>query len=310
MPAPQRWLAALGIRVRRWMPRRAPLPVAPDVSGRRFVFLGGLHRSGTSLLHRLLRAHPDASGFANTGAPEDEGQHLQSVFPTAREFGGPGRFAFAPGARLTESSPLVSAENRDRLLRQWGAYYDLSNPVLLEKSPPNLIRARFFQALFADARFVFIVRHPIAVAYATQRSAGTSLAELLLHWCLAHRLMLADLDRLEHALVLRYEDLVDAPDVWLEAAFRLAGLTPVPARERMEDRNQRYFGLWEQQRAVWGGDQAALAALAAPTIADFGYRLDPPLVAPWSGLTGRRRGARATSPGRGSQAAATVAGAG
>ncbi len=26
-----------------------------------FVFLGGLHKSGTSLLHRLLRAHPPLS---------------------------------------------------------------------------------------------------------------------------------------------------------------------------------------------------------------------------------------------------------
>ncbi len=274
----RRLLRALEAPTRRWRQRRAPLSETPDLAGRRFLLLGGVHRSGTSLLHRLLRAHPEISGFANTGASEDEGQHLQSVFSNARQFGGPGRFAFDPGARLTETSPLVSPANRDRLLRQWGAYYDLTKPVLLEKSPPNLIRARFFQALLPDTRFIFILRHPIAVAYATQKWTQTSLAELLLHWCLAHRLMLGDLGELDHALVLRYEDLVAAPAHWLDAVARLAELTPIRISEPIEDHNARYFAAWEQQRNSWSDGEAALSDLAAPTMAAFGYRLAPPLV--------------------------------
>jgi len=296
MMGPGRTLNALRLRARRWYYRRAPLAATPDIAGRRFVFLGGLHRSGTSLLHRRLRAHPDTSGFANTGVPEDEGQLLQSVFPRARHFGGPGRFAFAPEARLTESSPLVSPANRDQLLRQWGAYYDLTKPVLLEKSPPNLIRARFFQALLPNSRFVFIVRHPIAVAYATQKWTRTTFAELLLHWCLAHRLMLGDLRQVDHALVLRYEDVVDGPERWLDAAFRLADLTPICTSERIENYNPRYFALFEQQRAAWGDGEAALEDLVAPTMADFGYRLDPPLVEPWSGLHGAYADLTASEP--------------
>ena len=45
------------------------------------VFVGGLHRSGTSLVHRCLALHPAVSGFSGTGVPEDEGQHLQTVYP-------------------------------------------------------------------------------------------------------------------------------------------------------------------------------------------------------------------------------------
>ena len=89
--------------------------------GKTLVFVGGLHRSGTSLLHRCLAEHPDASGFRGTGVPEDEGQHLQSVYRPARAHGGPGRFGFDPGAHLTEESPLVSDENRGAPRRRLGA---------------------------------------------------------------------------------------------------------------------------------------------------------------------------------------------
>lgn len=61
---------------------------------KKFIFLAGHHRSGTSLLHEIIREHPAISGFRNTGVPEDEGQHLQSVFKPANSFGGPGKYIF------------------------------------------------------------------------------------------------------------------------------------------------------------------------------------------------------------------------
>src|SRR5262245_49725427 len=177
------------MRIKRALKKKGPLARVPAMDGKRVLLICGLHRSGTSILHRLLREHPATSGFSDTGVFQDEGQHLQSVFPAAYHFGGAGRFAFYPKAHLTESSELVTDANRNKLLREWGAYYDLSKDVLLEKSPPNIIRSRFFQAMFPDSCFVFIVRHPIAVSIATTKWSRTSVAELMFHWRIAHGLM-------------------------------------------------------------------------------------------------------------------------
>jgi hypothetical protein len=108
--------------------------------GRLLVFVGGLHRSGTTPVTHWLGEHPSVSAFRDTGVSGDEGQHLQDVYRIAGAHGGPGRFAFDPEAHLTEFSPLVSAESRERLWASWCPHWDLSKPVLVEKSPPNLVR--------------------------------------------------------------------------------------------------------------------------------------------------------------------------
>lgn len=249
------WLKQGMNRIRR---SRRPLARAFPVENHQLLFIGGLHRSGTSVLHRLLREHPNASGFTDTGVPEDEGQHLQSVFPPAHRHGGPGRFAFDLRSHLTEKSPLVSPDSRDKLLREWGAYFDLDKKLLLEKSPPNLMRSRFLQALFPDACFVFMVRHPLAVALATQKWAKTSILELLLHWHAAHSIMRSDLIHLERYCLIRYEDFVASPGHHLNEIYDLVGLHGIPPREAVSNHNPKYFSVWEQVSAA---DREAIQSL-------------------------------------------------
>ena len=151
------------------------------MNAKTIIFVAGHHRSGTSLRHRLIKHHPRVSGFSNTGAPEDEGQHLQSLYLPAIRLGGPGRYIFNKNAYMNENHALATPANAAKLLSEWGKYWDTTVDYLLEKSPPNLIRLRFLQKLFPSSKLVVVLRHPVAVAYATQKWAKTSITSLIDH---------------------------------------------------------------------------------------------------------------------------------
>jgi hypothetical protein len=257
----------------------------------RLVFVAGLHRSGTSLVHRCLAAHPDVSGFADTGVHEDEGQHLQTVYPPAYRYGGAGLFGFAPDAHLTEGSPLATAERRDRLLREWGRYWRPDAAVKVEKSPPNLVRMRFLQALFPEASFVAVLRHPVAVAGATRKGRRLRLTyeTLVRHWVTCHAVLAADAPRLRRLHVVRYERFVADPDAELARLFASIGLAPHPSGEHVRGGvNDRYFARWRSRlnphRAL---DRRRTIGRFEPDVRRFGYSLvdldavaDLPLPAP------------------------------
>jgi Sulfotransferase family len=250
-----------------------------QVEQHRFVFIGGLHRSGTSVVFRCLREHPRISGFANTGVDEDEGQHLQSVYPTALTHGGPGRFGFHPDAHLTETSDLVSEDNRLRLFAEWERYWDLERPVLLEKSPPNLIRTRFLQELFPNSYFVIVVRHPVAVAYATQKWSNTSLPQLIEHWLVCHERFEQDRQHIRRLLVLKYEDFVEKPQAALDEIYSFLGLpSSLYQLEVRLNVNEEYLKQWREYQSdtLSGGCiEAAMVKLQyEKRIAAFGYSLD------------------------------------
>lgn len=264
--------------------QRAPemVPPVPGTEGHRFLFIAGLHRSGTSIVHRCLRDHPQVSGFMETGAPEDEGQHLQTVFPPARHFGGPGRFGWHPGAHQTEAE--VSPGAAEQLWREWSPHWQLDRMVLAEKSPPNLLRMRFLQRCFPASYFVVVTRHPVATAYATRaftrrrfrkwrhRSIGTHLR----HWFHCHRIFETDRAHVRNLMVLRYEDFAADPQGALGRVAAFVGIQPGEARPQVRTgTNDKYFGAWRRDLgAWWGGARLRRSAEALEAqAASYGYSL-------------------------------------
>ncbi|MGE5248937.1 MAG: sulfotransferase family protein [Bacteroidota bacterium] len=220
-----------------------------------FVFVCGLHRSGTSVLFRSLRDHPDISGFENTDSFEDEGMHLQSVYQPSGAYGGAGAFGFHPEAHLTEDSSLVTEANRQKLLAEWSPFWDLQKKFLLEKSPPNLIRTRFLQAMFPESSFIVMMRHPLAVSYATRawyrhfRINWRSLSSILEHWLVCHEIFLEDQKHLRNKpLIIKYERFVAEPQLWVNRVQDMLGIEHHPTGQKiLSNVNQKYFGKWQKE---------------------------------------------------------------
>lgn len=210
-----------------------------------FVFISGLHRSGTSVLHEILKSQNDISGFSNTGAPEDEGQHLQTVYENAEFYGGPGKFALNSEAHYTETSRFIFDEGKAKLMQEWGKYWDFSKTILIEKSPPNLIRTRFLQYLFPDSKFITIIRHPIAVGYATKYWTKQPLKELMEHWLKAHQIYFDDVKYIKHHLEVKYEDLIHQPEKELAKIGTFLGCS-ITYNNQLEDGNAKYFKKWQK----------------------------------------------------------------
>lgn len=210
----------------------------------RHVFVYGLHRSGTSLLARLVAAQGDGSALHAPDVPEGEGVYLQRAIPHTSRHGVPGAFAFDKAQHLTEAHPLNRLATRQRLEADWGSRFDPDAMWRLEKSPVNLLRMRLYQQLFPMAHFIIITRHPAAVAQATAKWSDAPLDRLMAHWGAAHELALGDMPWLHAALVLRYEDLCANPEATMGQVAAFLRLTPAPSvTERINDGNTTYAPL-------------------------------------------------------------------
>jgi len=239
------------------------------------VFVGGLHRSGTTLVARWLASASGASGFRDTSVWEDEGQHLQDVLLPARLLGGPGRFARHPAAVAGPVDEADVSTLRARLEATWAPLWEPGARVKVAKSPPNMLRGRLLQQLFPGALLVVVRRHPLAVALATRAMARRfrerPLAELVEHWVIAQDLFEAQRPHLGPHVVLDLAGLEEG----MERCFREVGLRLVPPPVPLVDSDEKYRIQWSavlRSRRFRRRELGAVAALA-PRVRDHGYDL-------------------------------------
>lgn len=213
-----------------------------------FIFLAGHHRSGTSLLHEILREHPLISGFSQTRAPQDEGQHLQNIYTSAKVNGGPGKYIFNKSSYMNEDHYLATEQSAAAIFQQWEQYYDKNCVHYIEKSPPNIIRTRFLQKLFPNSKFVVIFRHPLAVAYATRKMSKTSIDNLIDHTLLGYEIFTHDMPYLKYLYIFRYEDFVINPQAEIDRIYNFLDLNPVSIKHEIKSNvNDKYFLMWRKE---------------------------------------------------------------
>jgi hypothetical protein len=229
---------------------------------RKYVFVCGLPRSGTSVLGRNIARMENCTGFRNTGVLEDEGRFLQNVYPTEDVLGGPGRFGFDPRAHLTETSALLTPENAAKLRASWHAYWDNSKAIFVEKTPANLLMTRFLQAAFPNSYFVVIKRHPVPVGIAAQKWKVnvTSLYNMFEHWLHCHKLFEQDKKHLKHVYELTYEDYIQNPDKHHQEIASFIG-TRVPEPPKQD--GFRYVAQWRKPLGLRVPESAMEAVVGA-----------------------------------------------
>lgn len=251
--------------VRRKKPPELPLVrlVAQPRLFERVIFICGLHRSGTTLLEDLIRSRFEVA-VLRAPVPENEGQHLQDVYPPAFRHGGAGRFAFAPEMHPQAPTQIDAAVQHRRIMACWSHWVTGECETLLEKSPPNLTKIAYLRRVFPAAKFIIVTRDPRVVAVATQKWSKTSIPELIFHWHVAHSAALQS--RSDDCCHVRYEDLCDDPENLLRRVGEQLNLCSRPQTQSLNRRfldisntNSRYLARFPD---VQIGDGAWL---------DFGY---------------------------------------
>ena len=136
--------------------------------GSPWIFVRGLHHSGTTLTTRVLDLHTGVIGFRNTKVPADEGQHLQSVYPVANTMWN-GHLKDGMCREDTYRCPSLTGGNASwaKMCQDWIPILlqDGHEPYMyLEKTPVFLIP---FLATAARemARVVMVLRHPFWYRY-------------------------------------------------------------------------------------------------------------------------------------------------
>lgn len=105
----------------------------------------------------------------------------------------------------------------------WEKHWDHSKPILLEKSPPNLIRAKAIADHFSPSKFVVMVRNPYAHAEGLIRRNGFKIHRAANFAGMCLRTQWQNAQTLEDVMVITYEDLVADPGA---ACSRLAEFVP------------------------------------------------------------------------------------
>lgn len=156
---------------------------------------------GSTLLWKLLATSANVSAFPS------EGQFLPEVAELMRE----------KPWQADHELPWPTIKS------VWEQHWDHSKPLLLEKSPPNLVRAHALAQHFTPSKFIVMVRNPYAHAEGLIRRNGFKVhrAANFAGMCLATQWRNAQ--ELDNVLVLTYEALVNDPG---SASARLVEFEP------------------------------------------------------------------------------------
>ena len=159
------------VDVDRWW-RANATAVKAEVARHSMIFVAGSPNSGTSLLRTLVAQAGLAEGMDRCAETTRcvhtnvEGQWLlklegqRFVSPVVADVYRPGNLS----NHLTEADAVDADAALVTLWRMWSLYWDMSRAYLVEKSPANVVKLRWLDAVFRPAkrvRFLVTVKSPL-----------------------------------------------------------------------------------------------------------------------------------------------------
>ena len=174
--------------------RRSARNAFTEERAHRYLFVLCPPYAGSSLMHELLCTSPNVSSTNLYGVRE--------------------------GLGLPEVRRLIDFRRRwetsydypwDSIQKIWLSYWDLSKPILMDKSPPNLVRSIAIEEHFPDSSFIVMTRDPTAHCECLIRRNGMTPKDAALFCVRLLREQRKNLERCQRVLRIRYEDLVGQP---------------------------------------------------------------------------------------------------
>lgn len=155
---------------------------------------------GSTLLNELI----STSSFVSVNNPR--GTREGQLLPTVR------KMMFNEKTRWNDTIDF----DWKFINKEWRKYWDTSKPILLEKSPPNIIRAKSISQAFSKAFFIVFYRNPYCQCESLIRRnkySATQAAKFAMK-CLNYQK--ENILILKNTLVISYEELTDNPNDFVE----------------------------------------------------------------------------------------------
>lgn len=185
------------------------------------IFIVGMHRSGTTLLERMLAGHPDVGDAGETRAFDAQMElAIDRSLPNGLD------------AMAVKALAGADFDGIARAYARHAPWLSRGKPFFTEKLPMNFWNVGMIARAMPQARFIHLVRDPMDTCFSNLRTLFAGVAtysyvqEELASFFRAYRAMMAHWSEVlpDRVLDVRYDDLVAEPETTLQRVLEHCGL--------------------------------------------------------------------------------------
>ena len=163
----------------------------------KYVFILSPPYSGSTLLNEVLSTSNNVSSNNNLGSRE--GQTLPGV----------SRYMYDDVSSRWDKNKKIPWKT---IKQQWSKYWDKTKTLLLEKSPPNIVRASVIEKEFIPSYFICMTRNPYAFSESLIRKNKISAEDAARFVVKCFKYQQFNIRHLNNIIFFSYESFVNNPE--------------------------------------------------------------------------------------------------